>query len=373
MKKIISLLLAALMLFTLAACGGGDKNSNNSSSDNSGGKADNNSTVLSGEKEAVEVLVGFYINGVKDRGYDYDSNGNMIFDATYKSDGKTESTRYTWLFDEDNRLMQTTSYYDYDDGSVRTTDYSYDEKGSLCLEASSNGARVEYTNDANGNCILEQHYKADGTLNSKDEFQYDAQGRCILETKYNADGSLNRKISYEYDSSDRVICEIRTESDGEEDKRFYEYNEKGETKSYKSYTDGVLVLEYGNIYNADGLLSEYYYNYYDGDDSDLQRSVYTYDESGRLIRTDKYEDGESEEYYLYEYDANGRKSRFTRYDDDGDFEFSEDITYTESGLLLKRVLTYPSKTEVVDYEYKNIEVPVERADWVREFQMEYDP
>lgn len=360
MKKISAIIIALSMLFTFTACGG---------SMDGADKADK----PSGKTETVEVLVGFYIDGVIDRAYDYDSNGNMILDITYKSDGVEEYERRTWLYDEDNKLLKETSTGVITEYKLKSTEYSYDEKGHLYLETLSNGNRYEYINDENGNCVERKGINADGSSGSRAVYEYDSEGRCILESFYLNDGTFDYKRAYEYDGNDRVTTEIRTDADGFEDKFIYTYDADGERLTTENFENGVRVRDYGYELDENGNRIKYYYYTYGESTVDPEETLYTLDDAGNITRADKCEHGEMEEYTLYEYDSNGRKSACSRYDDDGDFIYSETITYTDSGLRLKRNINHPHRSETVDYVYKLIEVPSERAQWVRDFQMEYDP
>ena len=360
MKKISAVILAVVMLFTLAACGGKTNDGDSSAGKNKGGKT-----------EAVEVLVGFYINGEIDRTFDYDSNGNIILDITGDPDGNYYS-RSTWTYDDDNRLVSRTDSYRYDDYEESRTDYTYDENGNLSLETHSNGNRVEYSNDENGNCVEELGISSEGNVHRKVINEFDSQGRCTLKTYYNSDGSMDYKKSYEYDEHDRVICEIRTEEDGEDDKYVYKYDSDGERIRTESYTNGVKDREYGYELDAQTGVR---LKYFEHDFADVNTEhVYTYDENGNIIRSDKYEFFELTEYTIYEYDSLGREINCERFNTkNGKRVYSETSSYTDAGLYLQRVVTHGEKTETVDYEYKTIEVPAERAELVREMQMEFDP
>ncbi len=376
MKRYLSVILAMLLIFTLAACGVKKDNADGGAdSDKTTGQSVQQVTELftySGKKESVEVLVGFYVDGRLDRGYSYDSNGNMILDINYMEDGSTEKEKEEWLYDDANRLIKESYTDNYSSYSTRTTDYTY-EGTRLIKAVKSDGSRTEYKTDDYGNVTEEQNILADGAKAGRTVYEYDVYGNTTLRAVYKADGSFDYEYRYEYDEAGNVKVETCSRSDGTESKTLREYNTDGKLLKYERFDNGVRIRDYGYEYDENGSMTKYYEYIYGESTAKVYETYYINDADGARTRYDKFEDGVLTEYCTYENDAKGRRVGFNRFSADGTFLYGEEISYTDSGLRSKRILTSPEKTQTVDYEYKLIEVPVERAQWVRDYQTEYDP
>lgn len=226
-----------------------------------------------GDSEARDRLFGEYY---------YNSNGDLVLFCRYGEEGDLVHSEYYEYDDQNNLLvMQMWSRDSYQDSSFKA--YDYNDDGSIAAF----------------------HYgKASGYISSTTVFEYDDQGRLISETGTVTD---NDEPSYKYE---------------------YTYNDDGSyTKIYLGRNlDGELAnsSEGYDLYNADGLHTEYYTGPLSND-----YTYYTYDENGRLIGDEDYSGSLFKGNTVYTYDEEGRMIQKDRYYSSGSLNYSIVFTIEE--------------------------------------------
>jgi tetratricopeptide (TPR) repeat protein len=174
--------------------------------------------------------------------YNYDRLGRVDSVDWYSADGSlNDHIRY--IYDEDGRVIQGFQTTDSFSGEMTPVDYIYDEKGHLITEIweNFNGSpyKRSYHYDENGiNDYMED--SVGGEVISVHKRSYDASGHMIAEETYSSNGNLINRMEYSF-------------------------NEKG------LCTDQTM---------------------YDRDGKAIQQWAFTYDEGGKLVRTEYYVEGE---------------------------------------------------------------------------------
>lgn len=176
----------------------------------------------------------------------YDQQGNKTEWDAYM--GSESPLRSLFTYDDKGNVTKQI-WYDSADQLKGNTIYSYDAKGHLIKELSSNGVRVVFTYDSRNNKTLRQvfdvaknegqrmfgdvektvrySYDNDNRLIQvasyspkglrvwnpelqahKITYVYDSKGQTASQSVFNDDNSLRTKTNYIYDSSGRTVKEI---------------------------------------------------------------------------------------------------------------------------------------------------------------------
>lgn len=188
-----------------------------------------------------------------------------------------------------------------------------------------------YVFDEQGNCIEENRYKPDGSLDQRRTYRYDDQGNLREETRHysslpssiSSSSSFDCKTVYVWDGNGKVIDASLYGSDGSL-LRFYVY-------VYDSRGNRVEQSEYG----ANGSLST--------------KEVYVYDDRGNIAERSEYKpDGSLSARQIHKYDNNGNELENTRYKADGSIDYRRVRTYDENARKSEEV-TYSRAFSRVSY------------------------
>lgn len=164
------------------------------------------------------------------------ATGEAISNATYEYD-----------YNPEGHLVRKAGFYDGElDGEVT---YEYDANGNLIYQSETKATslgnamakKCEY--DEDGNLVKETLLESDGNVNRVYTYEYDENGKQILQHEFNAAGeeTLSYELcewKYEYDEEGRVIEEWKegTEHGGKYEHYEYEYDEHGNVCKKKDLT-----------------------------------------------------------------------------------------------------------------------------------------
>ena len=199
--------------------------------------------------------------------YTYDAKGNNLVLATLKKDYQGEAPA---LYDSSLTCFDTTTY-------------TYDSKGRVAKEESSDGSSVSYEYDASGNVTKETNVTVenDKTKTTVTTYTYDEMGN-LLTTQSEGDSA-----TYVYDKAGRTL---RVTQNGETTRTLYD--DEGRTvqeiapEDYDSSKDG---LPNTNTYSDSNAGHRYVYNETTGNlDSETNRldvtTTYKYNDVGAKIQ-----------------------------------------------------------------------------------------
>lgn len=234
--------------------------------------------------------------------YKYDDKGNTIEENYYDSNAKLER-KIIAEYDEKSNMTKMDSYEL--DKLLETTKYTY-----------------IYDNDGNKLEINGSLYDLEGNLSDeiRDVNEYDSRGNLLQEMRFNLKGDLEYKYTYKYDKNDNEI-------------EFFNYNPVGNltfTRS-KIIDDKGNIIEEERISNSDSI-KEYNGNINECDvrfvpvnvlyNSEIRRETYQYDNYRNVTKKTEYRGymnngvvvfyNECSKYYEYQYD--NKKNWIVKYE-----------------------------------------------------------
>ena len=192
------------------------------------------------------------------------------YEYKYDEDGNCLECKTT---NEENGLLETTIYYDYDDSNNKVSEnyehsyhpydygvkYIYDKKGRLSNEISSSdnySEETEFNYDKKGRVIGEKTnkfwYEADGRLSSRKswvtENEYDKNGN-LIKSSIEYDEGFSYNYTYEYDKDGNLVYYKYILDDKGMESSFeykYEYDEYGKQKEgfYKYEDEWYSMVDY---------------------------------------------------------------------------------------------------------------------------------
>ena len=175
-------------------------------------------------------------------------------------------------------------------------EYAYDEAGLRGAYYEINGERTnffEYAYGDNGKPFQKVYHRGYGEVVYTEDYEYDSAGNMTKLTRLLEDGTIDEEDFFTYDSKGNLIEKSYPEyaSDGWPGKTVYTYDDSGKILSEDKYESGELV----------------------------SRNLYTYDDKGRLYEyKEQIIDRAEENFYEviktdYKYDAWGREVEYTLY------------------------------------------------------------
>lgn len=282
-KKVLALLLAMVVLFSLAGCkeeATTDKNENTTKP--------TEATKDNHKEEIITVYICTKTQQYRNdqetyrHEYEYDSNGNLIWEISYYYDYDPILTNsFEYKYDRKGKLIRKSTFvndeeatreeYEYDDGQHATMvcytnnefhcqwEYEYDSNGNQVLAVQTrNGKeaeRYEYEYDDVGNLITEVRYYG-GIEKEREEYTYDNSGNCTLWVNYTNDRKLYH-TEYEYDRNSNLVLKIDYVNDQENSRHEWEYDSRGNTIQAKyCYGDQTDICRYVYTYSDDGCVVE---------------------------------------------------------------------------------------------------------------------
>lgn len=207
--------------------------------------------------------------------YEYDAKGNIIKEdwSSYQDNKLMNRSVATWLYDDKNQLIETTSVYYNDRGEVE------------------NHSSMVFAYDAKGNCVKETEtvYTPEGTVYETrvQVVTYNDKNICVKteDHLYNAQNQLKHHEIREYDENGNEIKKISYRIDTDKENVTHQ---NGRTEDIYTYDEnGWRTKQDRTEYDADGkMVSRTVTEYKDGE---LYKFT-EYDANGNVVRTEDYSD-----------------------------------------------------------------------------------
>lgn len=211
--------------------------------------------------------------------------------------------------------------------SMTRTDFSIVSKFGEYFRTPS--TKYTYTLNSSGKTTESAELTARDALVNKISNTYDATGRLTAQVCLDAEGSVIWKSSVNYKNGKKTDVS--------------EFGRDGGLKSKIIYTYTGDNLSEETVYNADGYL--------------VGKSIYKYDDKGRLSVLDSYfDDGSLAQESVYTYTEEGKKDTITYYDGHGKLSSKCIFRYAANGSL-SEVTTYgadnqTTSRQLVKYDNK---------------------
>lgn len=168
-----------------------------------------------------------------------------------------------------------------------------------------------------GKLLKETQFGEDGQVEQVMAYTYDEKGFLTGEELLDADGSVLEKRSFEPDDQGRIATEFIHYADGSADSIAYAWDEKGRVIKKERYDDaGELESAEYFEYEGDLLIRE---RSEDAQGELLSQTQNTWDENGLLTEVVS-ENHEEDLWYrkVYRYDESGHRQATTTYNQEGD-------------------------------------------------------
>lgn len=191
-------------------------------------------------------------------------------------------------------------------GSIST---SHDEKEFIVSES--------HYEPAFGKLTSETQFSSDGMIEQIMRFEYDANGFLTCEELLEGDGTVLEKKTFEADSEGRIARVFVHYADLSADRIEYIYDEKGRLIRKESFDETDVFGWAENFeYESDHLARE---TKLDEDGGILAETFYTYDDNGNLAEA-LCDNPEEDIWYrkVYRYDDAGFRMSVTAYNREGD-------------------------------------------------------
>ncbi len=228
-------------------------------------------TTLTEDKKAVEYERVIKNNLIKSqKKYEYNSEGERIREYVWTGDTNGDGA----LDENDEVIVYNTTNAFTDNNSRRTIEYIENVTDADGLDTGTVSAQYDF--DTLGNPV-----KRTDPLGNVTQIQYDAVSRPV---KYTFANGAERTVEYTPTGEYAIL----TDETGRKIK--YTYDEMGkETGKYLYNGDTEILLE-SRIYDAAERLAEKHTYKKTLSDTDLHiKEKYTYDASGKLLKTETYE------------------------------------------------------------------------------------
>lgn len=203
---------------------------------------------------------------------------------------------------------------DNNDKIIAVTDKSTPiTKGNLITKtkAADDGIVVEFY-DSNSNLVEEFVWADEETQKQHTVYTYTSNNQISTQTELTQNGKHMITTMYQYNSDTTLL-----------------------QKTISEYEDGLMTK--ATTYNADDEITGY--------------SVSKYNDNGRLIRIDRFDEANDlVEYFMYEYDDSGRTSRYASYTAADELKQYSTFSYGENGKLAEE--KYYSGDDTLEHYYK---------------------
>jgi hypothetical protein len=210
---------------------------------------------------------------------------------------------YEYDFGDGKEFLDSKTISKYNSDGNMIEESSYKSDGSL-------SSKFIFKYDSNGNEIESSCYESDGSLDSKTIFKYNSDGNMIGSSRYESDGSLSSKEIYKFDSNGKKVEVLIYNSDGEVVLTYISKYFDGKLSESTIYdSDGEVYQNTTYNYDSNGneVESTIYYSGGDIGDSSSVITKKRYDSNGIMIGSSSSKDyGELLDTNFYKYDSKNR-------------------------------------------------------------------
>jgi RHS repeat-associated protein len=227
--------------------------------------------------------------------FTYDTSGNLA--SLADPVGNTTS----WAYDDEDRLTEETDAL----GNTRT--YTYDDLGNLSRYTDRNAKIRQFSYDAAGNLASETWYAngtdADAQQNATNTITYerDSAGRIVSEWDEFS------SVIYVYSAAGQITSTTQSSVGGPTVTLDYQYDNAGRRTRMAATIDGVADFVDDYVYDSQGrVVSVVEHGVEGGNAVTLKEIGITYNDAGRIISIDRYENGQLAVEGDYSYDSYGR-------------------------------------------------------------------
>ncbi len=261
---------------------------------------------------------------------EFDVNGHPVKDSKYNRNGELEE-RYEFTYNEAGQLASETYFQEEDeaaekktfiynnagklemllkhylDGSVDTTNYSYNESGQLIstVRQDDEGETelVERFTWTDGKMTLEETFDGQENPLTRRSMNYNTEGNITELVSWNAEEDTEIRTVNEFDETGQLSSVKRFDSDGDlMDAHIFQLDEEGNRISFTENTYGPKV-QTQIVYNGKGKPVKEEEVTEEGDV--LTRVERKYDEEDRELETEVFIDGQGQtitRHYFLKYD-----------------------------------------------------------------------
>ena len=234
----------------------------------------------------------------------------------------------------------------------------YDAAGNL-VEQERGGYRYTYVYDQNNRNIEWTRHRTDGSVHQHNTYQYDEKGNEILRVEDYSEYHFEYKSTY--NEKGQLIEVVCTRNGEHFDTDTYAYDDQGRVVEYK---DGTMYV-YRYVYDGKTTRKQDL----NKDGTVYSENVYTYDDNGKLIKEEYFEEDKLSHYYEYTRNDAGKLLEKCEYDmEDGVAELDSKVvnTYDSNGNLADKKIYEDGELEAhYVYTYKELKVSPERAEQIR--------
>lgn len=233
--------------------------------------------------------------------YVYDENGHLIEENTFLED---YSTKTVYLYNEKGQLIKETQTNCFDSKiEIYSFTYEYDKNNSLVTKNRFNEnnqqiGQISYEYDSKNRLIK----VSDTTINQTATYTYRDNNEYSVKTEIILDNNTFYSIiSYELDDNGNILHQIayaQNSDDEIEQEDYYNYNERNQITSSKTYFLGILVNKVEYEYNGSQLVKKILYD----EVGIYQIEEFDYNENDDIIKqTRKSRSGVIQNYLVFEY------------------------------------------------------------------------
>ena len=264
----------------------------------------------------------------------YNERGDITYNLFTNQDNTMREETY-YVYNERGDLLRSDQEYEYNnEGTLYDrSEYTYDDKGRIL-------SMVRHETLYVGSTVTETYtYAADGSYvknEKRDTAGSGAQDGYEHQIHYDAKGRVTRWLYVNYNGGERseMLDEFR-------------YDEKG-NKTYSYHKAGDTVITGSYVYDEEGRLLEM--KELDNTGAVKGWEQYTYDEKGNTLTENTSTDGILWTEVTYTYDEEGRLAAKNTTDGNNEWE-KITYTYNADGTLKTEESVGAEGTEVVAYGY----------------------
>lgn len=204
--------------------------------------------------------------------YSYDDRGSCIVvkETEYTNGSCTFRTDTEYFYDEQNRKTKESICYS---GNENITEYIYDNNGnlSICIHTDSFGEKsgITYKYDSSGRLHTKTEYTPDGKICCTTKLMYNEAGQCDAKAEFTSKG-FTTETDYTFDGNGCKVKKKVSYSRNNEELYTTEHNFTNDSNGRRIYSKNI--------------------------NDDYAETAYFYNEAGRLVITDYFNEKNGEHY-----------------------------------------------------------------------------